>query len=151
MFSAHDHHFMQEALIEAEKAKAHGEVPVGAVLVYDNNIIARAFNQPISLNDPTAHAEILVLQSAAKMLNNYRLLDTTLYVTLEPCPMCAGALVHARVRKLIYGTEDLRTGAVKSVFQIAQHPKLNHRLICEGGLSEEQCATLLQHFFKQQR
>ncbi len=151
MFSAQDHHFMQEALMEAEKAQAHGEVPVGAVLVHDNTIIARAFNQPIALNDPTAHAEILVLQSAAKMLNNYRLLDTTLYVTLEPCPMCAGALVHARVRKLIYGTDDLRTGAVKSVFQIAQHPKLNHRLICEGGLCEEQCATLLQHFFKQQR
>lgn len=142
---------MQRAYELAEQAAKENEVPVGAVLVLDNEIIAESYNQPIKLHDPTAHAEILVIREAAKKLENYRLINSTLYVTLEPCPMCTAAMVHARIKKLIYATDDLRTGAIKSVFHLANHAQLNHRIQCESGLLAEECEHLLKSFFQQRR
>ena len=129
-----DEYFMQEALAQAQLAFDCDEVPVGAVLVKDNQIIARAHNQSITNNDPTAHAEILALREAASVLKNYRLIDTTLYVTLEPCAMCAMALVHARVKYLVFAASDPRTGACGSVFQIASDSNLNHQLNVSQGV-----------------
>lgn len=151
MFSEEDKAYMQCAIELAQKAFDQNEVPVGAVLVHKNKIIAKNYNQPITLCDPTAHAEMLVLREGAKALGNYRLLNTTLYVTLEPCAMCAMALVHARVGKLVYAADDLRTGAVKSVFHLAHHEKLNHQIACEGGLMQEASTHLLQSFFQKRR
>ena len=125
--------FMSRALELAREAERAGEVPVGAVIVRDGVIVGEGWNRPISTNDPTAHAEIIAMRSAAQNLSTYRLLDTTLYVTLEPCAMCAGAMVHARVRRLIYATTDPRAGAAGSVFNIVQHSALNHRVECERG------------------
>lgn len=142
---------MAQALELARQAAAAGEVPVGAVLVKDGQVIAAAHNSPIGQHDPSAHAEIRVLREAGQRLGNYRLPDTTLYVTLEPCPMCAGALVHARVERLVYGAPDLRAGAAGTVFDIARSPALNHRLEVEGGVGGDAAAALLQEFFRARR
>jgi tRNA(adenine34) deaminase len=142
-----DLHFMSRALELAQGAQAAGEVPVGAVVVKDGRIIGEGANQPIGRHDPTAHAEIVALRAAAQAFGSYRLLDTTLYVTLEPCPMCAGAMVHARVKRLVFATTDLRAGAAGTVFNIVQHPALNHRLECVGGVLAEPCRELLRNFF----
>jgi tRNA(adenine34) deaminase len=142
---------MRHALDLGREAQLAGEVPVGAVLVKDGNIIGRGRNSPISRNDPTAHAEILALREAALAAGNYRLEDSTMYVTLEPCVMCAGALVAARVTRLVFGARDLRFGGVRSKFRLADAPLLNHRLeIIEGVLGSE-CARLIQSFFENRR
>ena len=146
-----DQDFMRRALELALEASRAGEVPVGAVLVRDGNIVAQGSNRPISSCDPTAHAEIVALRAAGVALETYRLLDTTLYVTLEPCAMCAGAMVHARVRRLVYGATDPRAGAAGSVFNIVQHPALNHRIEVDGGVLAEQCGALLREFFAERR
>jgi tRNA(adenine34) deaminase len=143
--------FMARALDLAREAERAGEVPVGAVVVRDGVIVGEGWNRPISTNDPTAHAEIVALRAAAQKLNTYRLLDTTLYVTLEPCPMCAGAMVHARVRRLVYAATDPRAGAAGTIFNIVQHPSLNHRIECEAGLMSEECGALLRAFFQGRR
>lgn len=143
--------FMARALELAREAERAGEVPVGAVIVKDDVIVGEGWNRPISANDPTAHAEIVALRAAAQKLSTYRLLDTTLYVTLEPCPMCAGAMVHARVKRLVYAATDPRAGAAGTVFNIVQHPSLNHRVECEAGLMAEECGTLLRAFFHGRR
>jgi len=146
-----DHYWMQRAITLAKKANAQGEVPVGAVLVFNHEIIGEGWNQPISGRDPTAHAEVLALRTGAQYLNNYRLLNTTLYVTLEPCAMCAGALIHARVLRLVFGAFDPKTGAAGSVLNLLQDERLNHRVSCEGGVMAAVCAELLQNFFKKRR
>ncbi len=150
--SPRDEEFMRRALSLAEKAALSGEVPVGAVLVNaEGKIIAEAFNRPISLCDPTAHAEIIALREGARQLKNYRLLGTTLYVTLEPCPMCAGALVYARVRRLVFGAFDPKAGACGSVYNIVNDERLNHRLEVTGGVLAEEAVALLKNFFKEKR
>ncbi len=147
-----DSYFMTLALEEARKAFEENEVPVGAVLVSSaGKLLARDHNRPLSLCDPTAHAEILVLRQAAQKVQNYRLLDTTLYVTLEPCPMCAGALVYARVKRLVFAAPDPRTGACGSVYNLVNDPRLNHRLEVTSGLLAEEARELLQKFFKLRR
>ncbi len=143
--------FMARALELAREAERAGEVPVGAVIVKDSAIVGEGWNRPISTNDPTAHAEIVAMRAAAQKLSTYRLLDTTLYVTLEPCPMCAGAMVHARVKRLVYAATDPRAGAAGTIFNIVQHPSLNHRVELEAGLMSEECATLLRTFFQGRR
>jgi len=149
--SADDEQYMREALRLAGEAGANCEVPVGAVVVAGGQIVGRGANATISQNDPTAHAEMLALREAARNLGNYRLLDSTLYVTMEPCAMCAGALVAARVSRLVFGTRDLRFGAVRSKFRIADSDLLNHRVeIVEGVLAAE-CLQRLQRFFEQRR
>jgi len=143
--------FMQEAMELARQAAAAGEVPVGAILVMEGRVAGRGANSPIAKNDPTAHAEMLALREAAQALGNYRLEEATLYVTLEPCVMCAGALVAARVKRLVFGTRDLRFGGVRSKFCIADSELLNHRVeIVEGVLAAE-CMELLQNFFAARR
>jgi len=142
---------MRAALAEAREALNRGEVPIGAVLVKDGAIICRAHNSPITLQDPTAHAEILALRAAGQRLTNYRLINTELYVTLEPCVMCMGALVHARVKRLIFGAVDPKAGAAGSVFNIACHEKLNHVIDVTPGVLAEECGALLQNFFKERR
>jgi tRNA(adenine34) deaminase len=146
-----DSFFMRRALELAREAEAAGEVPVGALVVRDGEIIAEGFNRPISARDPTAHAEMVVLRAAAARLDNYRLLGTTLYVTLEPCAMCAGAMVHARVQRLVYGATDPRAGAAGSVFNVVQNPALNHRLEVVPGVRAEDCGVLLRSFFVARR
>ena len=146
-----DQDFMQLALKQAYLAEQAGEVPVGAVLVKEGVVIASGYNQPISLSDPCAHAEIVALRAAGQALGNYRLLDTTLYVTLEPCVMCIGALLHARVARIVYGATDPKAGAIESIFQIPKEVALNHRVICEGGVLAEICGELLTGFFKEKR
>jgi tRNA(adenine34) deaminase len=146
-----DEQFMRRALELARQAEAAGEVPVGAVIVKDGAIVAEGSNRPIGTNDPSAHAEMVALRAAGAALGSYRLLDTTLYVTLEPCPMCAGAMVHARVKRVVYGATDPRAGACGTVFNIVQHQALNHRLQCTGGVLAEECGTLLRGFFLARR
>jgi tRNA(adenine34) deaminase len=143
--------FMARALELAREAERAGEVPVGAVIVKDDVIVGEGWNRPISTNDPTAHAEIIALRAAAQKLSTYRLLDTMLYVTLEPCPMCAGAMVHARVKRLVYAATDPRAGAAGTIFNIVQHPSLNHRIECEAGLMGEECGAMLRAFFQGRR
>jgi tRNA(adenine34) deaminase len=143
--------FMRAALQQARAAAARGEVPVGAVLVRDEAIISAAHNAPIASHDPTAHAEIAVLRAAGRELGSYRLTDTTLYVTLEPCVMCASAVVHARVRRLVFGTWDPRAGGAGSIINVFALPGLNHRVDVFGGVLVEECAALLQEFFAQRR
>lgn len=142
---------MTRALELARQARDHGEVPVGAIVVLDGAVIGEGFNQPISLADPSAHAEMQAMRNAAQRLDNYRLLDATLYVTLEPCVMCAGAMVHARIKRLVYGAADPKTGATGSVFNIVQAEQLNHRLEVEGGVMEKECGELLKDFFRKRR
>ena len=146
-----DQKFMAAALALAETAAREGEVPVGAVLVQDGESIANAGNAPIRLNDPTAHAEILVLRAAGERSANYRLPGTTLYVTLEPCPMCAAAMAHARVERLVYGAADPRTGAAGSVMNLAQDQRLNHQMTVAGGVLANEAGALLQEFFRERR
>jgi tRNA(adenine34) deaminase len=142
---------MSRALELAREAEAAGEVPVGAVIVQNGRIIAEGWNRPISTHDPSAHAEMIAMRAAAASLQNYRLLDTTLYVTLEPCAMCAGAMVHARVKRLVFAATDPRAGAAGSVFNIVQHAALNHRMqVVEGALRDE-CSALLRGFFQKRR
>ncbi|HXE75224.1 MAG TPA: tRNA adenosine(34) deaminase TadA [Candidatus Xenobia bacterium] len=142
---------MQQALAEAGAAEAEGEVPVGAVVVRGEEVIARAHNQPIGLNDPTAHAEILALRFAGERVGNYRLTGCDLYVTLEPCAMCAAALVHARIRRLIYAATDPKSGAVGSTMRLLEASHLNHRVEVESGLLADESAALLQRFFSSRR
>ncbi|MDE2235668.1 MAG: tRNA adenosine(34) deaminase TadA [Gammaproteobacteria bacterium] len=146
-----DQQWMQEALALARKAQAEGEVPVGAVLVKDGVIVGRGWNHPISARDPTAHAEIIALRQAAQALQNYRLTGATLYVTLEPCAMCAGAMVHARIARLVYGAADPRAGAAGSLFNLVQAPALNHRLEITAGVLAVDCSALLRDFFSARR
>ena len=150
-FLNYDNDFMQRALQLAEKAAAENEVPVGAVLVLNNEIIGEGYNKPIASNDPCAHAEIIALRESAKKLGNYRLVDATLYVTLEPCLMCAGAMVHARIKHLIYGALDPRAGAVISQLQALDQPFLNHRVHHVGGVHAEACGKILSDFFRMKR
>ena len=149
--SPSDEMFMEEALREALRAQALGEVPVGAVVVKDGQIVGRGCNQPITGNDPTAHAELLALREAGTTLRNYRLNDCDLYVTVEPCSMCAGAITHARIRRLIYGAEDAKAGAVHSILQVLNHPRLNHQVEVDGGVLAARCMDLLQTFFRGKR
>ena len=142
---------MHEALVLAEHAMTKEEVPVGAVLLLEDKIIGKGWNQPISNNDPSAHAEIVALRSAAKTINNYRLLNSTLYVTLEPCLMCVGAILHARIKRLVFGAYDPKTGAACSVFNILTDTRHNHVVEVQGGVLEEESSELLQKFFKQRR
>ena len=146
-----DFGFMQRALELAREAERAGEVPVGALIVKDDAIVAEGWNRPISTSDPTAHAEMIAMRSAAQQLGNYRLLDTTLYVTLEPCAMCASAMVHARVKRLVYAAMDPRAGAAGSIFNIVQHSALNHRLELTTGVLAEECGALLRDFFRAKR
>jgi tRNA(adenine34) deaminase len=144
-------YFLKEALKEAEKAETLGEVPVGAVIVHQNKIIARGFNKSITSNDPTAHAEIIAIRKAAKKLKNYRLGGCRLYVTIEPCPMCAGALVWARVSEIIFGAFDAKAGACGSVTNVAHNDKHNHRIAITAGLLESECTALMKKFFQKRR
>jgi tRNA(adenine34) deaminase len=146
-----DEHFMREALLQARQAAASNEVPVGAIVVWNGEIIGRGSNSPIQLNDPTAHAEILALRDAGRRVSNYRLEGAALYCTLEPCVMCAGALVAARISRLVFGARDLRFGGVRSKFQVADSDVLNHRIeVVEGPLGPE-CVELLQQLFSAKR
>jgi len=143
---------MKKALDEAEKARKKGEVPIGAVLVADNRqVLAAEHNRTITLNDPTAHAEIQALRSAAALIGNYRLLNTTLYVTVEPCPMCMGAAIHARVSRLVFGTRDPKWGAVGSLFNFADDQRFNHQPEIIEGVCKDECKTLMQNFFRSKR
>jgi len=146
-------HWMREAIAQAELARAADEVPIGCVIVHDPSarIIGRGYNRRETDHDPTAHAEILAMREAGKALGHWRLLDCTLYVTLEPCAMCAGAMVNARLPRLVYSCDDPKAGAVKTLFQICTDARLNHRLAVESGIMAESCAQLLQSFFKQRR
>lgn len=143
--------FMQMALDLAKQAAALGEVPVGAIVVKDNVVIGRGSNAPIGLHDPTAHAEIMAMREAAAYLGNYRLVDCSLYVTLEPCAMCSGAMQHARIEKLIYGASDTKTGACGSVINLMAEPKLNHHTEVVGGVLALECGAVLSEFFRQRR
>lgn len=143
---------MRAALREAERAAALGEVPVGAVVVGPaGEILSRAHNRPLTGNDPTAHAEILALRKAAKKIGNYRLAGCRLVATIEPCPMCAGAAVHARVSEILYGADDPKAGGVRSLYRIASDPRLNHRIAVLSGILAEECAALLKEFFRSRR
>ncbi len=150
-FTAQDEQFMRRAMELAELAEADGEVPVGAVLVKGGEIIAEGWNRSICAHDATAHAEIQTLRKAGQVLENYRLLDTTLYVTLEPCPMCAGALLHSRVKRVVYGAPDLKAGAAGTVLNLFESQAAYHYATVESGLLEEECRTQLQAFFKRRR
>ena len=145
------HEYMLAALDQARLALAAGEVPIGAVLVIDDAIVARAFNQPIGAIDPTAHAEVLVLREAARAIGNYRLIDATVYVTVEPCLMCVGALVHARVREVVYGALEPKTGALESTVRGLDVPGLNHRFSVVGGVLGDECRDVIQQFFRAKR
>jgi tRNA(adenine34) deaminase len=146
-----DETFMAEALAEARLAAAEGEVPIGAVLVIDGRVAGRGRNARERLADPTAHAEILALQEASRALGRWRLTGATMYATLEPCPMCAGALVNARVDRLVYGVADPKAGAVDTLFDIVRDPRLNHRIAVTSGIRAEECGALLREFFRQRR
>jgi tRNA(adenine34) deaminase len=146
-----DETFMRRALELADAAAMMGEVPVGAVLVHEEQVIAMGYNQPIASKDPTAHAEIVALREGARLLDNYRLDDTTLYVTLEPCPMCASALVHARVRRVVFGAWDPKAGGAGSIVDIFSLRELNHRVDVFGGVLMEECGARLTRFFKTRR
>jgi tRNA(adenine34) deaminase len=146
-----DARFMRAALREAAHAAREDEVPVGAVVVLDGRVIARARNRSIAAHDPAAHAEILALRRAGRKLGNYRLGGCSLYVTMEPCAMCAGAMVHARVKRLVYGASDPKAGACGSALKVINHPKLNHRVEVCKGLLEEECAAVLRDFFRARR
>ena len=143
--------WMEKALELARKAEAAGEVPVGAVLIKDNELIAEGWNQPISSHDATSHAEIMAMRAAGKKLNNYRLVDTTMYVTLEPCSMCVGAMIHARVSKVVYGAAEPRTGALGGAFDLLAANQHNHVFEVESGMLAEESKILLQNFFRSRR
>jgi len=151
MYMDVDEPFMNLALAEAKKAEASGEVPVGAVIVVEGAVIARAFNQPIGLSDPTAHAEIAALREACRGVGNYRLSGATMYCTVEPCMMCAGAMIHARLSRLVFGTPDPKAGSAGSIYNVLTDPRLNHRVEVVSGIREEECAALLRDFFARRR
>ena len=142
---------MRQALAEAAKARDAGEVPVGAVVVIDDVVVASGFNQPISSHDPTAHAEIVALRAAAAAVGNYRLTGATLYVTVEPCLMCVGAMVHARIGLVVFGAPELKAGAIQSMTRAHELPGLNHRLDALGGILESECREIIQEFFRDRR
>lgn len=146
-----DERYMRMAIDQAFIAEENGDVPIGCVIVYENKVIAKAWNQREQLHDPTAHAEIIALTQAAEFIGNWRLGGCTIYVTLEPCPMCAGALVLGRLDRLVYGTPDPKTGAVESLYNIVQDDRLNHRLDVTAGVLQEDCQQQLQHFFRRRR
>ena len=150
-FAESDHQFMELALAQAARAAQLGEVPVGAVVVLDNEVIAEACNQQITLNDPSAHAEVLALRSAAAAVENYRLPGCELFVTLEPCTMCCGAMVHARVSRLVFGAREPKAGAVASTSSVLDNASLNHRVAWVEGLGADESANLLRAFFKARR
>jgi len=143
--------FMRAALDEARRGSETGEVPVGAVVVLDGQVVGRGFNQPIGASDPTAHAEIVALREAARALGNYRLVGTTLYVTIEPCLMCVGAMVHARVGTVVFGATEPKAGALVSSCRAHQLPSLNHRIEVVGGILETECRAVIQEFFRNRR
>jgi tRNA(adenine34) deaminase len=143
--------FMRAALALAREAAACGEVPVGAVVVLDGTVVGEGYNRPISGHDPTAHAEMEALRDAARRLGNYRLTGAELYVTIEPCQMCVGAMVHARIARVVYGAPEPRAGAVESAMRAHEHPALNHRMAAIGGVLEPECRALMQEFFKARR
>ena len=151
MMIVDDIKWMTHALELAEQAKNHGEVPIGAVIVRNNQLIAEGCNQPIQQCDPTAHAEMIALRAAGQQLQNYRLLETTLYVTLEPCLMCFGAMIHARVQRLVYGAHDSKFGAVTSILNSPMVQSFNHHILCEGGVMMSECSVLLKNFFQERR
>jgi tRNA(adenine34) deaminase len=142
---------MEEALRSAQRALEAGEVPVGAVVVCAGRIVGRGWNRNIADNDPTAHAEMVALREAGETIGNYRLADCELFVTIEPCAMCAGAMVHARIKRLIYGADDAKAGAVRSVTQLLEHPAMNHRVDVRAGVLAGRCAELVQTFFRNRR
>jgi tRNA(adenine34) deaminase len=142
---------MQHALALARRAADEGEVPVGAVLARGDEILGEGWNQPIRMHDPSAHAEMVAMRAAAQRIGNYRLAGTTLYVTLEPCVMCAGAIVHARVQRLVFAAFDPKAGAVSSVYDVLSRPRLNHAVLCEGGVLEVEAGSLLREFFRARR
>ena len=146
-----DTHFMEQALHEAQLAFEAGEVPVGAVVVHEGRVIGRGYNRREALNDPTAHAELLAITAAANHLNDWRLAGTTLYVTKEPCPMCAGAIVNSRVARLVFGAWDEQAGCAGSLYQLCRDPRFNHQLEVQGGVMEQECGELLTKFFAQKR
>ena len=146
-----DRQFMQQAIEQAKLAAAAGEVPVGAVLVRGDQVISTGFNQPISNSDPSAHAEMMAIRSAAQALSNYRLPGSTLYVTLEPCAMCAGAMLHARIDRVVFGAIDPKTGAAGSVLDVFSEKRINHQTQVEGGVMGQECGQLLRDFFKERR
>lgn len=146
-----DTDFMHLAIEFAGRAEEGGEVPVGAVIACQGDLIASGYNRVITTDDPTAHAEIEAIREAAVILKNYRMPDTTLYVTLEPCPMCAGAIIHSRIERVVFGAFDDKTGAAGSVFNILGNAKLNHKPVIEGGIEQTRCASLLRNFFEERR
>ncbi len=149
-FRSHEY-YMRQAIAEAKKAFEKDEVPVGAIIVYDNKVIAKAHNQREMLLDPTAHAEMIAITQASAYLQNWRLSDTTVYVTLEPCTMCAGALVQARVKNLVYGAKDEKQGACESTVNLVNDPRFNHRMNVISGVLEDECSMLLKQFFLEKR
>ncbi len=150
--SDEDRSFMRHALELADKAEAEGEVPIGAVVVLEGEIIGEGWNRPIASNDPTAHAEVMALRDAGRRVENYRLPEATLYVTLEPCPMCAGAIVHSRVKRVVFGAQDPKGGAAGSVFDLLpSDQRFNHRTEAEGGVMAEECGQRLRDFFQSRR
>jgi tRNA(adenine34) deaminase len=151
MFSNRDEYWMRRALALAEQGRQSGEVPVGAILVLNDEVVGEGFNAPITRHDPTAHAEITVMRAAAEKIGNYRLVDTTLYVTLEPCSMCAGAMVHARIKRLVYGAQEPRAGAVVSKMNALNQEFLNHQVEHVGGLLAQECGEILSRFFRERR
>ncbi len=151
MFSEQDVLFMRRALELANLAATQQEVPVGAVLVLDNQMVGEGWNQPIQAHDPSAHAEMIALRHAAQHIQNYRIIHSTLYVTLEPCVMCLGAIVHARVQRVVYGAPDPKTGAVNSAFLLGESAKFNHKVEFQGGLLADECGEILRRFFRERR
>ncbi|WP_416260758.1 tRNA adenosine(34) deaminase TadA [Gibbsiella quercinecans] len=151
MTEYNDEYWMRQALQLALRAQEEGEVPVGALLVLDNQVIGEGWNRPIGRHDPTAHAEIMALRQGGAVLQNYRLLNATLYVTLEPCVMCAGAMIHSRIGRLVYGAADIKTGAAGSLLDILRHPGMNHQLAITAGVLADDCAGMLSAFFRQRR
>ncbi|OHB60797.1 MAG: tRNA-specific adenosine deaminase [Planctomycetes bacterium RBG_13_50_24] len=149
--SKEDQLYMKMAIEQAQIAEENGDVPIGAIIVYENQIIGKTYNQREQLQDPTAHAEIIALTQAAAFIENWRLHGCTMYVTLEPCTMCAGAMVLARIDRLVYGCDDPKTGAVKSLYNIVTDPRLNHIINVTSGVLAEECSALLQHFFRRRR
>lgn len=146
-----DQYWMQKAIQLARKAEAENEVPVGAVIVKDNQLIAEGWNRLIQFHDPTSHAEIIAIRNAGQALNNYRLIDTTLYVTLEPCSMCVGAMIHARIKRLVFAAFDPKTGATGSAIELIQSEKHNHQIEFMGGVLESDCRDMLRDFFRKKR
>jgi tRNA(adenine34) deaminase len=151
MYMEADEQFMDLALSESEKAMAAGEIPVGAVVVSAGTVVGRGYNRPISASDSTAHAEMLAIREAARVLGNYRLPEVTLYCTVEPCIMCAGAMIHARISRLVFGTPDPKAGAAGSIYNVLTDPRLNHRVEVVSGICEDRCAAILRTFFASRR